>query len=93
MEGKNNVLLGFSSKIKITKKLLSYQQLIIDGQQKSGFQVGIKAYNFPLKNLFFQLEYNQVQPYVYAHWDMQNFSQYNQALAHPLGANFKEFCF
>jgi len=93
MEAENNVLLGFNSKIKITKKLLTYQQLIIDGQQKSGFQLGIKAYNLFLNNLFLQLEYNQVQPYVYAHWDKQNFTQYNQSLAHSLGANFKELIF
>ena len=93
MEGKNNVLLGFNSKIKITKKIMTYQQLIIDGQQKSGFQVGLKLYDILLKNLFFQIEYNQLQPYVYAHWDKQNFSQYNQVLAYSLGANVKEFVF
>ena len=38
------------------------------------------------------IEYNQVQPYTFAHKEpMQSYTHYNQALAHPLGANFKEF--
>jgi hypothetical protein len=33
-----------------------------------------------------------VQPYTYGHRTiLQNYSHMNQALAHPLGANFKEF--
>ncbi|HET7817978.1 MAG TPA: gliding motility protein RemB, partial [Bacteroidia bacterium] len=39
----------------------------------------------------FQAEYNQVSPYCYSHAKpSQSYSHYNQALAHPLGANFKE---
>ena len=41
--------------------------------------------------MFFLIEYNQVQPYTYAHKEpMQSYTHMNQALAHPLGANFKE---
>ena len=37
------------------------------------------------------MEYNQAQPYTYAHKEpMQSYTHFNQALAHPLGANFKE---
>ena len=61
-------------------------------QNKFAYQLGIKA-NEPLnlKNVFLLAEYNQVQPYTYAHKiPMQNYTHLNQALAHPLGANFKE---
>lgn len=46
---------------------------------------------FTIKNLFLQTEFNQVQPYTYAHkMPSQNYAHYNQPLAHPLGANFRE---
>ena len=61
-------------------------------QNKFAYQIGAKANQpFNLKNLFALAEYNQVQPYTYAHKiPMQNYTHLNQALAHPLGANFKE---
>ena len=61
-------------------------------QNKFAYQLGVK-FNEPLnvKNMFVLAEYNQVQPYTYAHKiPMQNYTHLNQALAHPLGANFKE---
>ena len=40
------------------------------------------------------IEYNQVQPYTYGHRTvLQNYSHLNQALAHPMGANFRELIF
>ena len=61
-------------------------------QNKFAYQIGAKAnHPFNLKDLFALAEYNQVQPYTYAHKiPMQNYTHLNQALAHPLGANFKE---
>ncbi len=61
-------------------------------QNKFAYQIGAKASEpFNLKNVFILTEYNQVQPYTYAHKiPMQNYTHLNQALAHPLGANFKE---
>lgn len=59
---------------------------------KNGFQAGFKYFDlFGFKNLHLQAEYNQVSPYSYSHAKpSQSYSHYNQALAHPLGANFKE---
>ena len=62
-------------------------------QNKFAYQIGLKA-NEPLslQNTFILTEFNQVQPYTYAHKaPMQNYTHLNQALAHPLGANFKEW--
>ena len=43
------------------------------------------------KNLDLQLETNIVRPFVYQHSDtVANYSNYNQPMAHPLGANFSE---
>ena len=101
----DNAIIGLSSKIKITDKLYLYGQLVLDDfdvagmkkgkgyiLEKYGLQGGFKAFDlFKFENLFFQSEVNMVQPYVYAHKSPgQNYTHYNQALAHPLGANFIE---
>ncbi len=44
---------------------------------------------FSVKNLDFQVEMNVMRPYTYSHNDtVANWSNYNQPLAHPFGANF-----
>ncbi|MBT3612589.1 MAG: hypothetical protein HN522_06595 [Flavobacteriales bacterium] len=101
----DNVLIGgnFNAKIKTTT---FYGQVLLDDlnisrqkdrdegysegffQNKFAYQLGLKS-SFKKINLL--LEYNQAQPYTYAHKEpMQSYTHFNQALAHPLGANFKE---
>jgi len=60
---------------------------------KQGVQFGMKYVDaFEVKNLDLQVETNIVRPFTYSHSDsVSNFSNYNQPLAHPLGANFDEF--
>ena len=70
---------------------------------KYGFQAGLKYINVAgIDHLDAQVEYNVVRPYTYAHRDtlevdqnfsVANYSHYNQPLAHPIGANFKELIF
>lgn len=66
---------------------------------KFGFQLGgkyINAFNVP--NLDLQAEVNLVRPFTYSHYadptlydyPVANYTHYNQPLAHPLGANFRE---
>lgn len=67
---------------------------------KFGGQLGLKYLNvFGIDQLDLQLEYNAVRPYTYTHRDtlpgfsyysVANYSNHNQPLAHPLGANFRE---
>ena len=57
-------------------------------------QLGIKAIDVAgLESLDIQTEYNFARPFMYTSRDSTfgNYAHYNQALAHPLGANFKEF--
>ncbi len=64
--------------------------------KKIGLQSGIKYINaLGVENLDLQLEYNAVRPYTYSHYDSvgPSYSHYNQALAHPLGSNFREILF
>jgi hypothetical protein len=60
---------------------------------KQGLQLGAKFINvFNIHNLDLQTEMNLVRPFTYAHSDsVSNYTNYNQPLAHPLGANFDEF--
>lgn len=71
---------------------------------KFGFQAGVFYPDaFGVKNLDFRVEANAVRPFTYSHRDTltdntrifpenstANYSNYNQPLAHPLGANFQE---
>lgn len=97
--GKHNVLMGLNAKLRITKSIQAYGQIMIDDialdksiRDKYGFQAGAKYWDVAgIKNLFLQAEYNQVRPYSYSHTIQRvNWTHSNQALAHPLGANFKE---
>lgn len=67
---------------------------------KWGAQLGIKYYDaFSVPNLDLQLEGNAVRPFTYTSnvkmggQILTNYSHYNQALAHPLGAAFRELVF
>ena len=68
---------------------------------KFGYQLGLKYYNcFNIDQLDVQLEFNQVRPYTYSHnvalvsnpsYVVTSYTHYNMPLAHPLGANFREY--
>ncbi len=61
---------------------------------KQALQLGAKYIDaFTIKNLDLQVETNIIRPFVYSHLDSvtSNFSNYNQPLADPLGANVKEY--
>ena len=60
---------------------------------KWAFQTGMKYVDaFGIKNLDLQLETNIIRPFTYSHNDsLTDYTHYNQPLAHPLGANFREF--
>ena len=64
-------------------------------QDKYAYQVGLKSEKLlNNQNLAVLIEFNQVQPFTYGHKSPeQNYTHYNQALAHPIGANFREFIF
>jgi len=98
---------GLDAKLNIGHSVQLYGQLLIDEfilhqilhysdgywANKQGIQAGLKYINaFNLQNFDLQFETNIVRPYTYQHNDsIDNYSHYNQPLAHPLGANFQEF--
>lgn len=101
----DNVLLGTDFKWNAFKNVSFYGQVVIDEfvlkelkagkgwwANKFALQGGLKYIDaFRVPNLDLQFEANLVKPYTYSH-DSQysNYSNYNQALAHPLGANLLE---
>lgn len=99
----DNAVLGANIKFIPFDDLIVYGQFLMDDldvaaarngegyyRNKFGIQSGIKFYG--IKNLILQAEMNQANPYTYAHKEpVQNYAHYNQPLAHPLGANFREF--
>ena len=59
---------------------------------KIAAQIGYKTFDlFKVEGLSLQSEFNLVRPYVFAHKIAeQNYTNFNQSLAHPLNANFYE---
>jgi hypothetical protein len=68
---------------------------------KIAYQVGTKIFNvLGVDHLDIQIEHNTARPYTYAHRinnisdrPVGSYSHYNQSLAHPYGANFRETIF
>jgi hypothetical protein len=102
----DNSFLGFNLNFTLFKTIKFYGQLGLDEfyfkeikagngwwANKQAWQAGFNYVNaFKIKGLKWRLEYNQVRPYTYSHGVVeQNYSHYGQPLAHPYGANFKEF--
>ncbi|MBA3680836.1 MAG: hypothetical protein H0W73_06675 [Bacteroidetes bacterium] len=98
LNNKNNIVVGGDIKFKVTNKLNLYGQVMADdlsGVKKYGdaigFQVGANFYDvFGVKNLFFQVEYNDVNENSYVSplgtTSNQSYSHYNQNLAYTPGS-------
>lgn len=97
--------LGGAFKIKVARNEQFYGQILIDEFKlqevihhtgwwgnKQGAQAGFKAFDvFKIKNLSFQTEVDYVRPYTFTARDpLQDYSNFNQPLADPEGANFIE---
>jgi len=101
----DNVLLAASLRVKATKKIQVYGQLLVDEfnlkqlrsnskwwADKFGGQLGFKTFDVFIKGLCLQSELNAVRPFTYSHGSpVQSWTNLNQPLAHPLGANFLEW--
>ncbi len=101
----DNANVGFDFKANVAKQFQFYGQLLFDEfklsslktkgayENKQAYQLGAKYIDaFGINNLDLQAEMNVVRPFVYSHYNFtSNYTSYNQPLAHPLGANFKEY--
>jgi hypothetical protein len=102
----DKVLYGLNASYKIADRYIAYGQLMINEfrisdmfsykghwANKQGVQLGIKGFDiFKVNNLNAQLETNIVRPYSYSsRTHITNYGHFGQPLAHPYGANFKEY--
>lgn len=102
----DNVILGMDFKWNLAKGVSAYGQFVLDEfvlehikagdgwwANKYAIQAGLKYFDaFGVSNLDLQAETNIVRPYTYSHTNKYgSYSSYLQPIAHPLGANFKEF--
>lgn len=102
----DNALLGFTGKYKVSDGMTFYGQFALDefqaryfftndgsSRNKYGWQLGLRGANlFTIKRLNYLLEYNTAKPYTYSeHSVSENYTENNEPLAHPWGANFREF--
>jgi hypothetical protein len=101
----DNAMVGGNIKYKLFPKTTIYAQLVLDEFKlnemtngkgwwgnKWSTQLGFRSFDlFKVPKLDLQGEVNVVRPYTYSFRNGQgNFAHYNQSLAHPMGANFKE---
>lgn len=101
----DNAIIGADFKVNFLRSFSAYGQLMLDEfnisklreepgwwANKYGGQLGLKYIDVAgIVNLDLQAELNAVRPYTYSHSNTAiNYTHYNQPLAHPLGANFKE---
>ena len=102
----DNVLVGFDGKWNFARHFSAYGQFLLDElsfsdlKNRTGWWSNKYAYQLGLKwidvghvsNLDLQVEHNYARPYTYTHQsNYTGFTHYRQPLAHPLGANFKEW--
>jgi hypothetical protein len=108
LNSSDNVIMGLNWKWNFKRSFSFYGQYVLDEFKKDelfkrtgwwankwAFQSGLKYINaFKTEFLDLQYEFNVVRPYTYTHFKKsQNYTNYNQSLAHPLGANFTEHAF
>lgn len=101
----DNALLGLDFRWDLFQTSSLYGQFVLDEfkfdeitagngwwANKFALQLGAKYIDvFKINHLDLQGELNLVRPFTYAHSNTSNsYSHYNQALTHPLGANFRE---
>lgn len=102
----DNTMLGLDFRINLLKAVQWYGQLVLDDfnfqysrgnrgywGNKYGLQQGLRWINVGgVRNLDVQVEWNWIRPYTYSHADsLASHTHYNAPLAHPLGANLKEW--
>ena len=101
----DNALIGLTTKYEFSKGLVGYAQFALDefegknfltsngsARNKFGWQLGFRGADlFGIENLNYLVEYNTAKPYTYSSFKpINNYANYNEPLAHPYAANFRE---
>ncbi|WP_448698035.1 gliding motility protein RemB [Mucilaginibacter sp. AW1-3] len=98
--------LGLTAKWKFTDKNIVYGQFNLtefqagdffssngSSRNKYAYQLGVRGADlFKVKTLNYLFEFNAAKPYTYSETvGFRNYSHYSEPLAHPFGANFREW--
>ena len=101
----DNSVLGFTGKYEALRNVTVYGQFMLDEfsakeffkgdgyhGNKFALQLGLRGHDaFKIANLNFLAEFNTARPYTYSgRTQILNYGHYNEPLAHPMGANFRE---
>ncbi|MBC6996788.1 hypothetical protein QWY85_20265 [Neolewinella lacunae] len=101
----DNAIVGLTGRYQTPWRIEAYGQFILDEfkfdelfverrgwwANKFGYQLGARYVDaFGLRQLDLVVERNLVRPYTYTHRGLSNYTHFAMALAHPLGANFRE---
>ena len=94
----DHTLFGFNGKYKVLNKTTVYGQLLFDQSispntnSNKSWQLGFRGFDFlKQKNLNYLFEYNTAGAYTYSNQNpINSYTQLNEPLAHPYGANFSE---
>lgn len=95
----DHTLFGFNGKYEVLAKTVVYGQFLVDqgpvgaGNSTNAWQLGFRGYDlFGAKALNYLFEYNTASPYTYSSpYPIVNYAQLDEPLAHPFGANFREW--
>lgn len=101
----DNALIGLTSKYKLLSNMTVYGQFVADEftakevfagngywGNKFAYQLGVKGFDaFKVSGLNYLAEFNTARPFTYSQKSsLLNYGHYVEALAHPMGANFRE---
>lgn len=96
----DHTLFGFNAKYKLWKKTVVYGQLLMDqsaspnnNNGRTALQLGFRGADLlKVKKLNYLFEFNRADPYTYSNqYPIVNYTELSEPLAHPYGANFKEY--
>ena len=85
-----NSIIGLNASYAVGSNII-YGQLVVDGGDISGGQIGFKSYDVAIENLNAQVEFNIAKPNTYlSDYKRLNYNHSNLPLAHPFSAGFME---
>ena len=90
---RQNTIVGANVRYSLRNGVSIYSQLMIDDFSfiSMGYQAGIKVFDFLIKGLYIQAEYNNVDLRNSVDQAYQDFSHFNQYLGHPGGRDLEEW--
>lgn len=97
MDNRNNTMAGLQLAFHIPAGITVYGQYAVDqateNMKMTALQAGVKmSRQFQSSLICLRAEMNTAGAYTYSHSDpLQSYSHYHHSLAHPFGANFREY--